>query len=84
MPHQLQQLVGRSVIRGSSGLFKKPKANSFTDIFRHPMKTAGKAGKITAFVVGAGILAANLLLGKLEANEKSAVVEHKVDVPHVN
>lgn len=77
-------IAAASVIRGSSGLFKKPKANSFTDIFRHPMKTAGKAGKITAFVVGAGILAANLLLGKLEANEKSAVVEHKVDVPHVN
>ena len=35
------------------------------------MKTAGKAGKITAFVVGAGILGvANLLLGQFRGRMK--------------
>ena len=54
------------------------------DIFKFPLKTAGKSGKLLALVAGGLVLTGHLIAGKMKANQKSAVIEHKVDVPHEN
>jgi hypothetical protein len=48
----------------------------------HPLKHIGKSGKIIAGV-GAGIvLAYNIIIGRLEANQKTAVIDHKLKIGH--
>jgi hypothetical protein len=68
--------------KGAIAVIKNEKTVS--DIIKNPLKTAGKSGKILAAAAGALVLTAHLIAGRLEANQKSAVIEHKVDVPHVD
>ena len=60
------------------------KAEGFSAMFKQPFKAAGKAGTIVAALGGVAVLAGHLVAGKLEANENSSVIEHKMDVAHVN
>lgn len=54
------------------------------DIFKTPLKSAGTSGKLLALVAGGLVLTGHLIAGRMQANQKSAVIEHKVDVPHEN
>lgn len=54
------------------------------DIMKSPLKSAGTTGKVLALAAGALVLTGHLIAGKLEANQKSSVIEHKIDVPHEN
>lgn len=56
----------------------------FIDIIKTPLKSAGTSGKLLALVAGGLVLTGHLIAGRMQANQKSAVIEHKVDVPHEN
>lgn len=71
-----------TIIKGIAKVIKKE--ITVSDIFTHPLKTGGKTGKLLAFAAGALVLTGHLVAGKLQANQKSAVIEHKIDVPHVD
>ena len=75
-------LATATLAKGAVAVIKNEKTVS--DIIKNPLKTAGKSGKILAAAAGALVLTAHLIAGRLEANQKSAVIEHKVDVPHVD
>lgn len=75
-------LASSIVLRGTKAVIKKE--IKFSDIFKHPMKTAGLGGKLLALSAGGLVLTGHIVAGKLKANQKSAVIEHKVDVPHEN
>lgn len=70
------------IVKGATAVIKNEK--TISDIAKAPLKTAGGLGKVIAFAVGAIVLAGHLIAGKLEANQKSAVIEHKIDVPHID
>lgn len=71
-----------TLIRGTISVLKK--AKTISDMFKHPLQTAGLPGKLLAIAVGGLVLTGNIIAGKLKANQKSAVIEHKIDVPHYN
>ena len=75
-------LASAIILRGATAIIKNEK--TFSDIIKSPLKTAGLGGKIFALVAGSLVLAGHIIAGKLQANQKSAVIEHKVDVPHEN
>ena len=75
-------LASATIIRGAVKVIKNEKTVS--DIVSNPLKTAGTAGKLLALASGALVLTGHLIAGRLEANQKSAVIEHKIDVPHVD
>lgn len=75
-------LATATLAKGAVAVIKNEKTVS--DIIKNPLKTAGKSGKVLAAAAGALVLTAHLIAGRLEANQKSAVIEHKVDVPHVD
>jgi len=56
----------------------------FADIIVSPLKAAGTPGKLLALAAGSLVLTGHLIAGRLEANQKSAEIEHKIDVPHVD
>lgn len=60
------------------------KAEGFKAIFNHPFKAAGKVGTTIAALGAFATLAGVISAGKLEANQNSSVIEHKMDVAHVN
>ncbi|MBD5401208.1 hypothetical protein HDR58_00180 [bacterium] len=77
-----------SILLSGSWLFKSlPKA--FTkegpklwDTIRHPIQHIGKSGKIMAGTASAIVLGYHLVKGKLEANQKTAVIDHKLKTGH--
>ncbi|MBP3820741.1 hypothetical protein J6G99_03750 [bacterium] len=70
----------------TSTIINAPKAIKsglkLTEVFAHPVKNAGTAGKIIAFATGAVVLASNLVAGKLQANQNTAVIDHKLKIGH--
>ena len=75
-------LASATIIRGAVQVVKNEKTMS--DIVKNPLKTAGTPGKLLALVAGGLVLTGHLVAGRMQANQKSAVIEHKVDVPHEN
>lgn len=75
-------LASAVILRGTSAVIKNEK--TFSDIIKHPLKTAGLGGKVFAVIAGGLVLTGHIVAGKLKANQKSAVIEHKIDVPHEN
>ncbi len=75
-------LASAILLKGGISLIKGTK--SFGEIAKHPFATAGKSGKLLAIAAGGAVLAGHLIKGKLTANQNSAVIEHKMDVEHVN
>ena len=49
---------------------------------KHPLKAVGKSGKIMAGIGAGAVLAYQLITGKLEANQKTAVIDHKMYTGH--
>ena len=52
------------------------------ELFKTPFKTAGKAGILLSLAAGGAVLAAEVIAGRMKANQQSAVIEHKLDVAH--
>ena len=75
-------IAAASIIRGTMAFFKSKQPIS--NIILKPLQTAGLAGKLAALAAGGAVLAANIIAGKMKANQNSAVIEHKIDVPHTN
>ena len=75
-------LASAILLKGGISLAKGSK--TLGEIAKHPFATAGKAGKLLALAAGGAVLASHVVKGKLAANQKSAVIEHKMDVEHVN
>ncbi len=80
-------LTGVSLLTGS-WLFKSlPKAfskegPSLWQTLRHPINNIGKSGKVIAGVGSGLVLAYHLIKGKLDANQNTAVIDHKLKVGH--
>ena len=80
-------LTGTSLLAGS-WLFKSlPKAfskegPSLLQTLRHPINHIGKSGKIIAGVGSGLVLGYHLIKGKLDANQNTAVIDHKLKVGH--
>lgn len=73
---------------GGSWIFKAlPKAftkegPTLWNTIRHPLKNIGKSGKIIAGIGSAAVLGYQLVAGRLAANEKTAVIDHKLKIGH--
>lgn len=73
---------------GGSWIFKAlPNAFSkegptLKNTIKHPLKAVGKSGKIIAGIGAGAVLAYQLIAGKLEANQKTAVIDHKMYTGH--
>lgn len=80
-------LTGVSLLTGS-WLFKSlPKAfskegPSLWQTLRHPINNISKTGKVVAGVGSGLVLAYHLIKGKLDANQNTAVIDHKLKVGH--
>lgn len=80
-------LTGVSLLTGS-WLFKSlPKAFSkegpgLWETLRHPINNISKSGKIIAGAGSGLVLAYHLVKGKLDANQNTAVIDHKLKVGH--
>lgn len=70
------------LLKGAKAIIKNEK--TFKDVIKTPLKTAGTTGKVFAVLAGLTMLGINIVKGKLKANQNSAVIEHKMDVAHVN
>lgn len=73
---------------GGAWLFRAlPKAftkggPSLWQVIRHPLEHTGKPGKVIAGIAGLSVLAYQMIIGKMEANQKTAVIDHKLKVGH--
>lgn len=54
----------------------------FAQIVKHPLKHIGTSGKVLAGVGAAAVLAYHLIVGKMAANQKTAVIDHKMYTGH--
>lgn len=54
----------------------------FIEIVKHPLKHIGRSGKNIAGIGASFVLAYHLIAGKLDTNQITAVIEHKMHVGH--
>lgn len=54
----------------------------FAQIIKHPLKHIGTSGKVLAGLGAAAVLAYHLIVGKMVANQKTAVIDHKLYTGH--
>lgn len=73
---------------GGSWLFKSL-PNAFAkegpglwNTIRHPLKNIGKSGKIIAGIGSALVLGYHIVKGKLDTNQRTAVIDHKMKTGH--
>lgn len=74
-------LSGSWLFKSLPNAFKK-EGPTLKNTLIHPLKNIGKSGKILAGVAAGAVLAYQLIAGKLEANQKTAVIDHKLKVGH--
>lgn len=74
-------LSGSWLFKSLPNAFKK-EGPTLKSTLIHPLKNIGKSGKILAGVASGVVLAYQLIAGKLEANQKTAVIDHKLKVGH--
>lgn len=81
-------IVG-TIVGGSdwlvSGLKKAASSKNdfkFADMFKHPTKALSKVGKIYAPIMAGTFFVTNLILAKLEANKRTANVDHQLYTNH--
>ena len=74
-------LGGAWVFRALPKAFTKG-GPSLWNVIKHPLEHSGKAGKVIAGIAGASVLGYHVVAGKLEANQKTAVIDHKLKVGH--
>lgn len=80
-------LTGIGVLGGSWLFNSLPKAFSkegptLKNTLAHPLKNIPKSGKIMAGIGATAVLAYQVVKGKLEANQKTAVIDHKMKTGH--
>lgn len=80
-------LTGVGFLGGSWLFASLPKAFAkegpkLKDIVRHPLKHIGKSGKIMAGIAAGAVLGYQLVVGKMTANQKTAVIDHKMKTGH--
>ena len=76
-----------TLLAGSWFFNTLPKAFSkegpkFSQVFRHPISNISKSGKVIAGIGAAMVFAYHLVVGRLNANQKTAVIDHKLHVGH--
>ena len=74
--------AGIGVVAGAALLKLLTHPKNYKEIFKHPLNAAGKTGKILAGTAAAILLVSNIIAGKLQANENTAVIEHKMNTDH--
>lgn len=73
---------------GGSWLFKTlPKAFAkegpkFTEIIRHPINNIAKSGKVMAGIAGSATFAYHIVKGRLQANQRTADIDHQLKIGH--
>lgn len=82
-------LTGLAFLTGSWTFKSLPKAFSkegptIWQTLRHPINNISKSGKVIAGVASGAVLAYHLVKGRLESNQKTAVIDHKMKVGHRN
>lgn len=82
-------LTGVMLLSGSWFFKALPKAftkegPTLWNTIRHPLKNIGKSGKIIAGIGSAAVLGYQLVSGKLTANQRTAVIDHKLKTGHRN
>ncbi len=80
-------LTGVALLGGSWVFKALPKAftkegPTLWNTIRHPLKNIGKSGKVIAGIGSAAVLGYQLVAGKLAANQKTAVIDHKLKTGH--
>jgi len=80
-------LTGAGVLGGTWIVQALPKAftkegPALSEVIFKPLKHISKTGKILAATGAFAVLAYNLVVGKLAANQKTAVIEHKMKTDH--
>jgi len=80
-------VTGAAFLGGSWLFASLPKAFTkegpkLTDVIRHPLKNISKSGKVFAGIAAAAVLAGNIILGRLQSNENTAEIEHKIYSGH--
>lgn len=80
-------LTGIALLAGSWIFKALPKAftkegPTLWNTIRHPLKNIGKSGKVIAGIGSAAVLGYQLVAGRLAANEKTAVIDHKLKIGH--
>lgn len=80
-------LTGVAFLSGSWLFGTLPKAFSkegpkLWAVIRHPLKNMPKSGKVISGIASASVLAYQLIAGKLQSNQKTAVIDHKLKVGH--
>ncbi len=80
-------LTGTALLSGSWLFRALPKAftkegPTLWNTIRHPLKNIGKSGKVIAGIGAGAVLAYQLVAGKLAANQKTAVIDHKMRTGH--
>lgn len=74
-------LTGSWLFKSLPNAFKK-EGPTLKNTLLHPLRNIGKSGKIIAGVASGAVLAYQLVTGKLDANQKTAVIDHKLKVGH--
>lgn len=74
--------TGIGIVAGAALLKLISHPKNYKEIFRHPLNAAGKTGKIIAGTAAAILLVSHIIAGKLQANENTAVIEHKMNTDH--
>lgn len=74
-------LGGSWVFKALPNAFSK-QGPTLMNTIKHPLKAVGKSGKIMAGIGAGAVLAYQLITGKLEANQKTAVIDHKMYTGH--
>ena len=80
-------ITGTALLGGAWTFRALPKAFAkegpkFVEIIKHPLKHVGTAGKVIAGVGSVAVLAYHLIIGKLDANQRTAVIDHKMKTGH--
>ena len=76
-------LAGSWLFKSLPNAFAKEGPGLWNTI-RHPLKNIGKSGKIIAGIGAAIVLGVNLVKGKLDTNQRTAVIDHKMKTGHRN
>lgn len=77
-----------TALLGGSWLFKSLPAAltkegpTLWNTIRHPLKHIGTSGKVIAAIGSAIVLGYHIVKGKLDANQKTAVIDHKLKTGH--
>lgn len=76
-------LTGSWFFKSLPSAFEK-QGPKLSETILHPLKHISKPSKFIAGIASAAVLAYQLIVGKMDANQKTAVIDHKLHVGHRN